>query len=422
MKHPDEGMVHAWLDGALDDAEANELEAHVTSCTECAAMVAEARGLIAASSRIVSQLDGVPARVVPATPAPVDAAKRAPRAWWRSSGLAAAALLCITTATWIAVRKPASVRDAVAPASVAPANVASASVASANAARDAASRLADTASAPVAATSARADAQRQAAAPLRDATAATQSKRKTGTSRFAVKSAEEKIGTSSEPKFVRQLDAARAQFDGVAAVGGVASAPPPAASAARISANDSSTQKLAARLRAPTAQLQSAVAAAADARAESTPSSPAAPLTSAPLAVVGCYLLAPVVSPSDAAVATKSAPGRAMAGVAMSPVRMPSLTPQSLRLTESLYVAPSLTDANRAAERVAPRETRVVYVGHVSSANGDAPIKWIPVSPTAVSVSLPDGRSILVRVASDSTANSIGMGRVEFNGKRTSCP
>ena len=50
MKHPDEGTVHAWLDGALDDTEARELEMHVAECVECAAMVAEARGLIAASS------------------------------------------------------------------------------------------------------------------------------------------------------------------------------------------------------------------------------------------------------------------------------------------------------------------------------------------------------------------------------------
>lgn len=65
MRHPDEGTIHAWLDDALPPAEAAELEAHVASCADCAAAVAEARGLVAASSRILSALDDVPAGVVP---------------------------------------------------------------------------------------------------------------------------------------------------------------------------------------------------------------------------------------------------------------------------------------------------------------------------------------------------------------------
>jgi hypothetical protein len=69
MQHPDEGTIHAWLDGALDAEEGARLERHVESCAECSAAVAEARGLIAASSRIVSHLDSVPANVIPAKPA-----------------------------------------------------------------------------------------------------------------------------------------------------------------------------------------------------------------------------------------------------------------------------------------------------------------------------------------------------------------
>jgi putative zinc finger protein len=60
MQHLDEGTIHAWLDGALSAEEAARTEAHVTSCPVCADAVAEARGLIAASSRILTALDDVP--------------------------------------------------------------------------------------------------------------------------------------------------------------------------------------------------------------------------------------------------------------------------------------------------------------------------------------------------------------------------
>ncbi|GEM_PF-3186273 len=64
-EHLDEGVVHAWLDGQLSAADAARIESHIAGCAACAAMVAEARGFIAASSRILTGLDGVPARVVP---------------------------------------------------------------------------------------------------------------------------------------------------------------------------------------------------------------------------------------------------------------------------------------------------------------------------------------------------------------------
>ena len=60
MQHLDEGTIHAWLDGALSAEEAARAEAHVASCPACADAVAEARGLIAASSRILTALDNVP--------------------------------------------------------------------------------------------------------------------------------------------------------------------------------------------------------------------------------------------------------------------------------------------------------------------------------------------------------------------------
>jgi anti-sigma factor RsiW len=70
MQHLDEGTIHAWLDGALPPDEAALAEAHVAACTACAAQVAEARGLVAASSRILAKLDEVPGDVVPISSAP----------------------------------------------------------------------------------------------------------------------------------------------------------------------------------------------------------------------------------------------------------------------------------------------------------------------------------------------------------------
>jgi Putative zinc-finger len=64
-EHLDEGVVHAWLDGQLSAPDAARIESHIAGCAACAAMVAEARGFMAASSRILTGLDGVSARVVP---------------------------------------------------------------------------------------------------------------------------------------------------------------------------------------------------------------------------------------------------------------------------------------------------------------------------------------------------------------------
>lgn len=65
MGHPDEGTIHAWLDGELAPDESRTIEAHVASCDTCANAVAEARGFIAASSRVLSALDNVPGDVIP---------------------------------------------------------------------------------------------------------------------------------------------------------------------------------------------------------------------------------------------------------------------------------------------------------------------------------------------------------------------
>lgn len=81
MLHLEEGTIHAWLDGELSSAEQADVERHVAMCAECGAAVAEARGMIAGATRIVSALDVVRSAGV-APRQPVRAA--APGSVWRS--------------------------------------------------------------------------------------------------------------------------------------------------------------------------------------------------------------------------------------------------------------------------------------------------------------------------------------------------
>lgn len=97
MQHPDEGMIHSWLDGVLPAEEAAGLESHVATCQSCAATVAEARGFIAASSRILTALDDVPRGVIPAVPHQ----KRGLGIFWR----AAAAMLVVAGGSLVVIRE-----------------------------------------------------------------------------------------------------------------------------------------------------------------------------------------------------------------------------------------------------------------------------------------------------------------------------
>ena len=113
--HLDEGVIHAWLDGALERDAAREVEAHAEACVTCSARVSEARGLVAGASRVLGALDGAPgvargvapdsARGVVGDSTPrvvrgksaVDAGKSShgrQHRWWatRTMGLAAAAV------------------------------------------------------------------------------------------------------------------------------------------------------------------------------------------------------------------------------------------------------------------------------------------------------------------------------------------
>ena len=131
MQHPDEGTIHGWLDGALTPEETSAIEAHVASCAECAAVVAEARGIRAAATRILSALDDVPAGVIPtpdyfadvrAAEAADAANRRSRRALWRRPGMrAAAALIAVAGLSWAVLRDGNEARDENAPAVISPA-------------------------------------------------------------------------------------------------------------------------------------------------------------------------------------------------------------------------------------------------------------------------------------------------------------
>jgi hypothetical protein len=112
-EHIDEGTIHAWLDGALPPDESTQVEVVAQSCHECSARVAEARGLIAASSRILSSLDAVPAGVIPGSGVQGDqlAALRArrqasTRRWWQDRRvMVAASLVFVAGASSLVLRQ-----------------------------------------------------------------------------------------------------------------------------------------------------------------------------------------------------------------------------------------------------------------------------------------------------------------------------
>ena len=75
FEHLDEGTVHAWLDGALPPDEAEHARGARDGCAQCAAAVADARGLIAGciADRVVAR------RTRPGViPAPAGALRRRP--------------------------------------------------------------------------------------------------------------------------------------------------------------------------------------------------------------------------------------------------------------------------------------------------------------------------------------------------------
>lgn len=130
MQHLDEGTIHAWLDGALTPDEARALEAHIGECPSCAAMVADARGVLAAASRILSALDTVPAGVLPSAGRSVDEratiareSTRSRRPFRAARWRAAAAFVLVAGSSWLVIEARATRKAGETPSasSVAPA-------------------------------------------------------------------------------------------------------------------------------------------------------------------------------------------------------------------------------------------------------------------------------------------------------------
>lgn len=124
MQHLDEGTIHTWLDGELSPEEAAKVEAHANECSQCAAHVAEARGLIAASTRILTSLDDVPSGVLPSTPAaePVTSIPQVVRVrrWYdRTDIRAAAAVLLVAGASLVIAKSQRNPKAAVESAAIA---------------------------------------------------------------------------------------------------------------------------------------------------------------------------------------------------------------------------------------------------------------------------------------------------------------
>ncbi|HEY0931380.1 MAG TPA: von Willebrand factor type A domain-containing protein [Gemmatimonas sp.] len=116
--HLEEGTVHTWLDGVFDADAAAAVSAHVNGCAACMALVAEARGLLAGSSRILAALDVTPAGVVPAEDASRTAARiaasvpmsqpkrttaktRRIQPWWYSAAAAAVLVVGVGGTMWM---------------------------------------------------------------------------------------------------------------------------------------------------------------------------------------------------------------------------------------------------------------------------------------------------------------------------------
>lgn len=113
MQHPDEGTLHAWLDGELDARHAADIEAHVAQCAACSATVAEAREFRSTSDRLIEVLQPEPARAPVRAPAARPDVARRPR-WklWIAPLAAAAVLVLVVQLNRAGIP---SMRDAAAP-------------------------------------------------------------------------------------------------------------------------------------------------------------------------------------------------------------------------------------------------------------------------------------------------------------------
>jgi len=397
-QHPDEGMIHAWLDDALESDEAREIESHVATCQACAAMTAEARGLIAAASRIVGQLDGVPAKVLPSVVLPsvvsstVSVREHKRRAWWQHPSVAAAAVLLVATSGWLAMRGGVGVTKV--------ASVAESSPVSAPAITP------TTATAP-------------APAPTPTPAAAT----------TPSASADIAAGAVASPR-VRRADSVTLNKGSAKTARAIASAPPEMAMEVAV-------------LPLPERTPPSAPAAARAERAGASVST-----------LAGCYALSPIDVGARSLAAKAMAPvGGAVQRSTLSAV---AASLQLLQLTDSVFQNDGAT-ARRSAlsttadqKRAAPVEPApTVFIGYTKGAaaaglasaeireNSDrkggtaTAISWSVVAPGVARVIAPDGREYRIRLMDDpaSTASPSSSSAAnatnpvaDFSAQRTRCP
>lgn len=111
--HPEEGTLHAYIDGELARVEAATLELHVAECAQCSAALAEARGLVAAASRAISALDAAPSAAAAAGSPAITSAPAAPRRAarppiFRVPYARAAALLLLAGGTAVVINRLAT--------------------------------------------------------------------------------------------------------------------------------------------------------------------------------------------------------------------------------------------------------------------------------------------------------------------------
>jgi hypothetical protein len=80
MSHVDEGLLHAYLDGALSPAEAPGVDAHLAQCPDCRHRLEEARALIARAAELLA-VAAPPDRELP--PFRAGDGKPPARLWWQ---------------------------------------------------------------------------------------------------------------------------------------------------------------------------------------------------------------------------------------------------------------------------------------------------------------------------------------------------
>ncbi len=111
--HVTEDTLHTWLDDALPDTESARVAAHVSGCAVCQRNVAEARGLIAGSMRILEQLDAPAAAHVSVAPAVAVVGPGVHWQWWQQPALRAAALLLVAGGSaWMVTQRGGRVTPA----------------------------------------------------------------------------------------------------------------------------------------------------------------------------------------------------------------------------------------------------------------------------------------------------------------------